>query len=116
MKKRVVTLLLATAIIASLSLSAAAAEPRANQYIPSLTFDGTTANCSITIISVGNPITATLELWHGSTRVARWTDSATSRLIISEECSVTKGESYILKVNGTINGEAFTEASVTGTC
>ena len=116
MKKRVVSILLAAAILSTLVLTVAAAESRSTKYAPILSFDGTTANCSVSITAIGKPITATLELWHGSTRVAQWSDSATSRLIIDEDCTVTKGQTYTLKVSGTINGVSFTGTPVTGTC
>ena len=116
MKKRIVSFVLAAVMLSSLIITVVAAEPRATSYKPSLTFNGTTANCSITIIDIGKPISAVLELWHGSIRVAAWSGSATSRLIISEECTVTKGETYTLKVSGTISGVSFTGTSVTGVC
>ena len=116
MKKRIVSVFLVAAILSALVATAAAAQSRAADYTPSLTFDGTTANCTISIMAIGKPITATLELWQGSTRVAKWSDSATSRLIIDEDCTVTKGQTYTLKVSGTINGVSFTGTPVTGTC
>ena len=87
MKKRIVSVFLVAAILSALVATAAAAQSRAADYTPSLTFDGTTANCTISIMAIGKPITATLELWQGSTRVAKWSDSATSRLIIDEDCT-----------------------------
>lgn len=116
MKKRIGAILLAAAILSSLAISAAAAQPRTNDCTPILSFSGTTATCYVSITALGKPITATLELWHGSTRMAKWTDSATSRLIIDEDCSVTKGETYTLKVSGTIDGEPFSSTPVTDTC
>lgn len=116
MKKRIGAILLAAAILSSLAISAAAAQPRTNDCTPILSFSGTTATCYVSITALGKPITATLELWQGSTRVASWSDSATSRLIISETKSATKGVTYTLKVSGTIDGEAFTGTPVTGTC
>lgn len=116
MKKRIVSVFLVAAILSALVATAAAAEPREAQYVPSLSFDGTTANCYFSVTALGKPITATLELWQGSTRVAKWSDSATSRLIIDEDCTVTKGQTYTLKVSGTINGVSFTGTAVTGTC
>ena len=77
--------------------------------LPTLTFDGATANRSVSITALGKPITATLELWQGSTRVASWSDSATSRLIIDEDYSVDKGKTYTLKVSGTIDGKPLAE-------
>lgn len=116
MKKRIGAILLATVILSSLIISAAAAQVRTIDSLPVLTFDGTTANCSVSITALGKPITATLELWHGSTRVAKWSDSATSRLIISGECSVSKGETYTLKVSGSVDGNAFMGTPVSKKC
>lgn len=116
MKKRIGAILLAAVILSSLAISAAAAQPRTNDCTPILSFNGTTATCYVSITALGKPITATLELWHGSTRVAKWTGSATSRLIIDQDCAVTKGQTYTLKVSGTISGAAFTGTPVTGIC
>ena len=115
MKKRIVSVFLVAAILSALVATAAAAQARAANYTPVLSFDGTTANCYFSVTALGKPITATLELWHGSTRVAKWSDSATSRLIIDEDCTVTKGQTYTLKVSGTIDGASFTGIPVTGT-
>lgn len=116
MKKRIVPFLLAMALFSAVIISAVAAETRAADYVPSLSFSGTTANCYVSITALGKPITATLELWHGSTCVDSWTGSATSRLIISQKCSVADGETYTLKVSGTIDGVSFTGTPVSGTC
>lgn len=116
MKKRIVPIFLVAAILSALVATAAAAASRTADCTPTLSFNGTTAKCSVSITAIGKPIAATLELWQGSTRVAQWSDSAASRLIISEECKVTKGKTYTLKVNGTINGVSFTGTPVTGTC
>ncbi len=116
MKKRMIFFLLATVMLPSLILSVAAAEPRDAHYAPNLSFDGTTANCSVSITALGKPITATLELWQGSTCIASWSDSATSYLIISEECSVTNGQTYTLKVSGTIDGEPLSGIPTTAIC
>lgn len=116
MKKHMVSIFLVAAMLFTLVATATAATPRAVDYTPSLTFDGTTANCSVSITAIGQPITATLELWQGSTRIASWSDSATSRLIIDEDYSVDKGKTYTLKVSGTIDGVPFMGALVTGSC
>ena len=116
MKKRIRAILLATAILSSLVISAAAAQARTIGAVPVLTFNGRTANCSVSITSLGKPITATLELWCSDTLVDSWSDSATSRLIIDESCIVTPGQTYTLKTSGTIDGVPFTGTPVTGTC
>ncbi len=53
MKKRIVSILLTAASLSTLVISAAAAESRAAQYTPTLSFDGTTANCSVSIMAIG---------------------------------------------------------------
>lgn len=116
MKRRVVSALIVSAVLFSLVMTVLAANSRATVCTPELTFNGTTASCYVSITDFGKSITATLELWQGSTRVAQWSGSGTSRLIISETKAVTKGKTYTLKVSGTINGEAFTGASISATC
>lgn len=116
MKKRIVSVLLVVAILSAMAATAAAAESRNAVCTPTLSFDGTTANCSLTITALGKTIAATMELWQGSTRVAQWSFSGTSRLIVSETKTVTKGKTYTLKVSGTIESEAIPAVQVSGTC
>ncbi len=115
MKKRVFLVLLAVVMLFGATTQAYAAEQAVN-VIPKLTFSGTTATCKVSIIQSGKTISATLELWHGSTRIASWSDTATSYLQISETKTVVSGQTYTLKVSGTINGVPFTGTSVTKTC
>ncbi len=116
MKRRLMSSLLAFALLSSIVISAAAAETRVSNYVPVLSFDGTTANCYCSVTALGKSITASLELWRDNICVAQWSGSATSRLIISEEHSVTSGKTYTLKVSGTIDGEPFTGTPITATC
>jgi hypothetical protein len=48
--------------------------------------------------------------------VDSWSGSATSRLVITGTHSVVSGQTYTLKVNGTINEVAFSSAPITKTC
>ena len=115
MKRRIVPVVLVLIMAVSLCTSAHAAA-RASQTIPVLTFSGTTANCRVSIVEAGKEINATLELWYGNTLVDSWSDTATSRLVISESHSVVSGRTYTLKVTGTIGGAAISSIPVTGTC
>lgn len=115
MKKRMVSILLVAALLSSLTISFAA-EARIANYKPILSFDGTTANCYIRISAFGKEITATLELYCGNSRVARWSDAATSYLVMDEDQSVTPGQTYTLEVSGTIDGVPFTGSPITATC
>lgn len=114
MKKRIIPLIIIFVFL--LSISANAVEARATTIIPSLTFDGTTATCMVSVIDTGKSIKVTLELWCGNDFIDSWSESGTSRVIISEECSVIKGNTYTLKVSGTVDGKNFTGQPVSGKC
>ena len=83
---------------------------------PTLSFSGTTANCSVTIRAKGKAIDATLELWQGSTMVASWHKTGTSSVTISETYNCTSGVTYTLTVTGTIGGQTIIAIPVTGNC
>lgn len=84
--------------------TAYAAESRAVAARPSLSFDGTTANCEVVVTSYGD-IDITLSLWQGSTLIDSWSDSGFGMVSMSESCSVTKGKTYKLTVSGTAGGQ-----------
>lgn len=88
---------------------------RAAAVYPSLQFSGTTAICKGTVSGSGS-ISANLELWQGSTKLISWPGSGNGFVQISETYTVVSGVTYTLKLNGTINGVSFPEASVTKTC
>ena len=84
-------------LILILSLSANAAEPRMSEIIPTLSFDGTTANCSVAITSPGKDIEATITLWPGNGVIGSWPESGSTAVFISGSTEVTKGEEYVLR-------------------
>ena len=108
-------MLLVFAMLFVTSTQALAAE-KAVTVTPKLTFSGTTATCKVSVCQPGKTISATLELWHGSTCIASWSDTDTSHLVISKTKTVVSGQTYTLKVSGTIGGVPFTGTNVTGTC
>lgn len=114
MKKRLIPLLLV--LVLMLSTVASAAEPRVAQAVPSLSFEGTTANCAVSVTDFGSEIKATLTLWKGNRVVDSWYGEGTSILRITGSCEVVKGVSYSLKVTGTIDGVPFEGSAVYGTC
>lgn len=116
MKRKFVAVILILTMLAALGINASAAEARATRVTPVLTFDGTSANCEVRITEFGKRIEATLELWQGNTLIDSWTGSASNRLIISETCTVVRGQTYTLKVSGTIGGEAFEGTPVSARC
>ena len=72
MKKWVIPLLLILSL--TLTISVHALEPKISLVTPKLSFDGTTANCEVSINELGKEINATLELWCGSTLMDSWTN------------------------------------------
>lgn len=53
MKRSLVAVVLILVMLGSIGFGASAAEARAVQAAPVLTFDGTTANCKVTLTAVG---------------------------------------------------------------
>lgn len=114
--KKLMSLITALILMSAMCASAFAVEPRANRISPSLEFDGTTANCKVVIISSGDDINATLELWGGSTLVGSWPSKGSSYVSISGKCNVKKGVTYTLKVSGTIGGVSIDYGGISRTC
>ena len=115
-RKRIVTNQLLLAML--LSLPAYAASPRVMTILPAISFDGTTANCRVSVSAdrSTDQISAVIQLWNGSTRIARWTDSGTGYLLFSNSATVSKGKTYELTVDVKINGVSKPQVSIEGTC
>jgi hypothetical protein len=115
--KRVVAAVLC-GLVLTIGIVAQAVEPRAAGYSLSLTFDETTAVCEASCRGDKSTdyIKATLTLYQGSTYVTSWNGEGSYRAIVSGQRSVTRGKSYTLKLNYTINGVAQPEQSVTKVC
>ena len=98
--------------------SAYAASPRVMTILPAISFDGTTANCRVSVSAdrSTDQISAVIQLWNGSTRIARWTDSGTGYLLFSNSATVSKGKTYELTVDVKINGVSKPQVSIEGTC
>lgn len=121
MKKSV--LLLALILILSIPTTAHAAvpdelSPFVLKILPSLTFDGETAKCTVTIIgdNMSDTISVTLKLWQGSTCLATWSSSGTGYMQFSKTKNVTEGMQYKMTVDVTINGIAKPTYSIWGKC
>ena len=96
--------------------TAAFAATNATSISRSLTFTGTTANCKVSVSDSGKSISVTMKLYQGSTELASWTASDTSRVVLSKTYAATSGVTYRLEASGTINGVPFTATPVTKTC
>lgn len=81
---------------------------------PSLSFDGSTAYCGLTVWANSNDsISASLKLWRGSTLLKSWNDSASGYLNMSETATVASGYTYKLTADVIVNGVAKPTVTVT---
>lgn len=101
--KRVFLIVLCILLLGA--IPAHAAETRAIPVTPTLTFDGTTAWCGVTVSSYGKNITVTLELWRSDILVDTWTKSGNSAVMINERCNVVSGNNYTLIVTGVVGSD-----------
>lgn len=111
--KRVFLLVLCILLLGA--IPAHAVETRAIPVTPTLTFDGTTALCGVTISSYGKNISVTLQLWNSNTLVDTWTQSGISAVTINEECDVARGNDYTLIISGFAGSETIS-GSITKKC
>ena len=116
MKKSISAILLLIALL--IPVSAQAASPRTSRVYPSLSFDSTTATCSVYISGnkTTDSIALTAKLWQGSKCITTWHASGTGDLNFSKTKTVSSGSSYKLTADVTINGNALDTASASGTC
>ena len=101
------TILVALCILLLGAIPAHAAETRAIPVTPTLTFDGATALCGVTVSSYGKHISVKLELYNGNTIIDTWMSSGTSVVSIYESCSVITGNTYTLVVSGFVGNETI---------
>ena len=117
MKKRVMALTLVLVMLLGVTAQAAgpAKKPVAS---PSITFSGTTATCSVMVRGdkSTDKVVMTAKLWNGSTCLKTWTASGTQRANLNKTATVSKGKTYQLTVDYTINGVKQPQKSTTKTC
>lgn len=106
----VTALLLATPAYAILS--------RVIAITPTLSFNDTTANCVVSIYdgSDNAEISAVISLKNGNNCIESWEESAVGYFYFSDTASVTRGKSYTLSVDATINGKTYPTTSTSNTC
>lgn len=117
MKKQLLALSMVLAMF--LSVTAQAIGPaKAPEVRPILLFSGTTATCTVTARgkTPTDAVRATTKLWNGRTCLNTWTASGTGSLRMSKTATVSRGKTYTLTVDYTINGIKQPQRSVTKTC
>lgn len=85
---------------------------------PSLSFSGTTASCRIIVRGdrSSDTLSATAKLWTGKTCLKTWTIKGTGKIQTTKTATVSKGKTYKLTVDYTVNGVKQPQKSVTRTC
>lgn len=83
-----------------------------------LSFSGTTATCHVVIPrpDYSDVISATIKLCCDGQSIKTWNESANGYLLFDGTVSVTKGKTYELVVDYTVNGKAQTSLYDSGTC
>ena len=116
MKKRTLIFVLLAVIL--VSIPAGSANARSVRCVPSLSFEGTTAVCSIFVKanSASDKIELEMKLWEGTKCIKTWNGEGTSSMTFEKSKTVTKGKTYKLTVDVTINGTEIPTASASGTC
>lgn len=114
MKTRILPALLSLVLV--LCVGSTEAKARYMDVWPELSFDNTTAECSVVIMEWGKTISATMELWEGNTLLDSWSDSGVSALTLEGSHRAVSGWTYTVEVYGTIGGEAFEAPLVSKTC
>lgn len=101
-----------------LTNTAYAQEMRIANSCVDISFSGTSASCYVDIAGdkTSDKISATIELTCGNQSIKTWNKTAYGYLLFSDSVSVTKGKTYKLTVNYTVNGNPKTQLSDSGTC
>ena len=98
--------------------STAHAATRAAAVVPRISFNGTTASCTV-FVAADRPtddIEAVIKLWQGSKCIETWEASSVGDLAFSGTATVSRGKTYQLTVDVTLEGKAQPRFSVEGTC
>lgn len=114
MKKR--TAVIVFMLLIMLTVPAQAIARMVSAY-SSISFNGNTATCNVTIaVGLKDNVSAEIELWQGDNFVTSWKESSTGPLGFKETAQVTSGKSYTLMVNFEVNGVKQQPISSSGTC
>ena len=117
MKKGSICVLFCLVICLVFSINVFALEPRSNGIKPSLSFNDSTANCSVTVTAnSGQEIDVEMKLLKDGVTVKTWSDSGIGYVYLSERAAVQKGSTYKLIATVSIDGETQPSAWVTKKC
>ena len=116
MYKRALGLLVVLVLV--LGIAAQAAEMRAPTTRVSLTFSGTTANCSAQVQTdkTTDTVSGFLTLVNGPRVIATWPVRGNGIVKVNKTASVESGKTYVLTVTYSINGGEQKTAGTSKTC
>ena len=116
--KRIGAFLMAILLLSTLSLSVAAASPRALMMATGLSFSGTTANCQLTVTSdtTADKLVAQIKLWNGNTCLRTWNVQGNGAIMFYDTHAVTRYKTYTLTADVTVNGVAQPTVSKSAKC
>lgn len=116
-KKRILAMSLVLVMLLC-TVVQAAGPMKAPLATPTLSFSGTTATCTANVRgnNASDRLSVTMKLWNGNTCLKTWTASGTGNLRMSKTATVSKGKTYKMTVDYTVNGVKQTQQFATGTC
>ena len=116
MYKRALGLLVVLVLV--LGIAAQAAEMRAPTMRVSLTFSGTTANCSAQVQTdkTTDTVSGVLTLVNGPRVIATWPVRGSGIVKVNKTASVESGKTYVLTLTYTINGVQQQNVGKSATC
>ena len=114
---RKVALLMAIVLIISMPLTVSAA-PRTLGISPLLEFEGTTATCEVEVVgnNTSEHIEVVMKLMDGTSCVKAWMDDGYGYVYMLTYANVTKGKTYTLRIEVTVNGVDQQPVYISGTC
>ena len=104
--KKVRSYVVLALVVIVLTATAHAEQWRTCDVYPSLTFSNYVASCDVDIYanSSSDAVSATMELWRGTTKLNSWSTSGTYHVSMQETENVTRFRTYRLVVNYKVNG------------
>ena len=116
MKQRILPILFAFLML--FPSTAYAASFRVAPVVPSISFNGTTASCTVFVYAeqMTDDIDAVIKLWQGSQCIKTWEESSVGDLAFSGTATVSRGKTYQLTVDVTLAGNTQPRVSIQGTC
>lgn len=114
MRKAILVLLVVAMMVGILAVPAMAAEPKMTTAVANLNISGTTATCSLRTSAdySSDSLKAIIKLYRGSTCIATWSTSGNGYIYFSKTKTITKGYTYKMTVDLTVNGVDFPVADV----